>query len=149
MRFGKNWKLVEAHVGTRTGTQVRSHAQKFFIKLEKDCSQRAKALRAESQPAAQEEQSEQEDTCPLKGLVRKESQKDKDMNVKAMITSLAEESRLIEENLRGKQEGEDAEQLLERKNGFRKFEKFLNAYEGAGCLKGRRPRNEQFFNFIM
>ncbi len=33
-KFGKNWKKVEAYVGTRNGTQVRSHAQKYFLKTE-------------------------------------------------------------------------------------------------------------------
>jgi SHAQKYF class myb-like DNA-binding protein len=33
--FGKEWKRVQEHVGTRTSTQARSHAQKFFNKLEK------------------------------------------------------------------------------------------------------------------
>lgn len=28
--FGKNWKKVEDYVATRTSTQARSHAQKFF-----------------------------------------------------------------------------------------------------------------------
>lgn len=35
-KFGKNWKQVEEYVGTRTGAQVRSHAQKFFNKLERE-----------------------------------------------------------------------------------------------------------------
>ena len=33
MQNGKDWKIVEKEVQTRTGSQVRSHAQKFFIKL--------------------------------------------------------------------------------------------------------------------
>lgn len=33
--FGKNWNLIRKHVGTRTCPQTRSHAQKFFRKLEK------------------------------------------------------------------------------------------------------------------
>jgi len=33
--FGKEWKKVQEHVKTRTSTQARSHAQKFFYKLEK------------------------------------------------------------------------------------------------------------------
>lgn len=33
---GKNWKKVEEFVGTRSGAQIRSHAQKFFLKLEKE-----------------------------------------------------------------------------------------------------------------
>jgi len=31
-KFGKNWKKVQAYVQTRSGTQIRSHAQKYFIK---------------------------------------------------------------------------------------------------------------------
>jgi len=33
--FGKNWKKVEDYVATRTSTQARSHAQKFFGNIEK------------------------------------------------------------------------------------------------------------------
>lgn len=33
--FGKEWKHVQQHVGTRSSTQARSHAQKFFVKLQK------------------------------------------------------------------------------------------------------------------
>ena len=33
--FGKEWQKVQKHVSTRTSTQARSHAQKFFSKLEK------------------------------------------------------------------------------------------------------------------
>jgi SHAQKYF class myb-like DNA-binding protein len=33
--FGKNWKKVQQHVQSRTSTQARSHAQKFFVKLDR------------------------------------------------------------------------------------------------------------------
>ena len=33
--YGKEWRRVQQHVETRTSTQARSHAQKFFVKLEK------------------------------------------------------------------------------------------------------------------
>ena len=33
--YGKEWRNVQKHVGTRSSTQARSHAQKFFLKLEK------------------------------------------------------------------------------------------------------------------
>ena len=33
--YGKEWKKVQEFVGTRTSTQARSHAQKYFSKLEK------------------------------------------------------------------------------------------------------------------
>lgn len=32
--YGKNWKKVQEFVGTRSTTQVRSHAQKYLAKLE-------------------------------------------------------------------------------------------------------------------
>ena len=28
--YGKEWKKVENHIKTRSGAQIRSHAQKFF-----------------------------------------------------------------------------------------------------------------------
>lgn len=34
-RYGKNWKAIERVVGTRTATQARSHAQKYFLKADK------------------------------------------------------------------------------------------------------------------
>ena len=35
IKFGNNWKLVQKYIKTRSSTQARSHAQKFFIKLKK------------------------------------------------------------------------------------------------------------------
>ena len=34
--FGREWKKVESHIGTRSGAQIRSHAQKFFNRVEKE-----------------------------------------------------------------------------------------------------------------
>jgi SHAQKYF class myb-like DNA-binding protein len=33
--YGNDWKVVQRHIGTRTSTQARSHAQKFLIRLKK------------------------------------------------------------------------------------------------------------------
>lgn len=33
--YGNEWKMVQKHIQTRSSTQARSHAQKFFIKIRK------------------------------------------------------------------------------------------------------------------
>jgi SHAQKYF class myb-like DNA-binding protein len=35
LKYGNEWKQVQKHVGTRSSTQARSHAQKFFVKIKK------------------------------------------------------------------------------------------------------------------
>ena len=37
-KFGKDWKQVEQHIESRTGAQIRSHAQKFFNRIIKKYS---------------------------------------------------------------------------------------------------------------
>ena len=37
-QYGKQWKLIAAMIGTRTVVQVRTHAQKYFQKIERDGS---------------------------------------------------------------------------------------------------------------
>ncbi|GAA0145263.1 chromatin/chromatin-binding, or -regulatory protein [Lithospermum erythrorhizon] len=34
--YGRAWQKIEEHIGTKTAVQIRSHAQKFFTKLEKE-----------------------------------------------------------------------------------------------------------------
>lgn len=36
--YGRAWRRIEEHVGTKTAVQIRSHAQKFFSKLEREAS---------------------------------------------------------------------------------------------------------------
>ncbi|CAD8207600.1 unnamed protein product [Paramecium octaurelia] len=43
---GKNWKKVEDYVGTRSGAQIRSHAQKFFNRLEKEFHKQINGLKS-------------------------------------------------------------------------------------------------------
>jgi len=37
-KYGKDWKQVEQHIESRTGAQIRSHAQKFFNRIIKKYS---------------------------------------------------------------------------------------------------------------
>ncbi|CAD8107696.1 unnamed protein product [Paramecium sonneborni] len=43
---GKNWKKVEEYVNTRSGAQIRSHAQKFFNRLEKEFNKQFNGLKS-------------------------------------------------------------------------------------------------------
>ena len=40
--YGRAWRKIEAYIGTKSAVQIRSHAQKFFSKLQRE-SERANA----------------------------------------------------------------------------------------------------------
>ncbi|CAL6399451.1 unnamed protein product [Bathycoccus prasinos] len=40
---GRAWRKIEEHIGTKTAVQIRSHAQKFFAKLQKEHQKKLEA----------------------------------------------------------------------------------------------------------
>ena len=51
-RFKKDWRSIERHIGTRTCSQIRSHAQKYFMRLDKQQSHDGSSIVLESQQAS-------------------------------------------------------------------------------------------------
>ncbi len=47
-KYGKQWKTIAGMIGTRTVVQVRTHAQKYFQKMERKANGRPKAHSAAS-----------------------------------------------------------------------------------------------------
>ncbi|MFS7947755.1 putative transcription factor MYB-HB-like family [Helianthus anomalus] len=43
--YGRAWQRIEEHIGTKTAVQIRSHAQKFFTKLEKEAEAKGVPIR--------------------------------------------------------------------------------------------------------
>ena len=54
---GRAWRKIEEHIGTKSAVQIRSHAQKFFSKLQRE-TQRAKREGAETGAEGTETESE-------------------------------------------------------------------------------------------
>ena len=51
--YGRDWKKIESLVGSRTGPQIRSHAQKYFNKITKDkevCSSSGNTIKIRTSP---------------------------------------------------------------------------------------------------
>ncbi|KAL1214317.1 Protein REVEILLE 7 [Cardamine amara subsp. amara] len=42
--YGRGWRLIEEHIGSKTAVQIRSHAQKLFSKMAQEADNRSKAI---------------------------------------------------------------------------------------------------------
>ena len=53
-RYGNDWRLVQQHIGTRTGSQIRSHYQKYQKRIGQSTSQavplRMRTKRSDQKP---------------------------------------------------------------------------------------------------
>lgn len=68
---GKNWKKIAEVVGTRTVSQVRSHAQKYFLKLERQkMRQQRKSLLDLVRPQAHHKDRLVYENCLLRSYVQ-------------------------------------------------------------------------------
>lgn len=53
-KYGKNWKKIEGFLKTRDGAQIRSHAQKFFMRMTKEYKKIIKVNGGESKSSISE-----------------------------------------------------------------------------------------------
>lgn len=60
LTHGKNWKMVEQVVGTRTASQVRSHAQKFFNRLDREQLKMERKARGKANEDSEHEDPQEE-----------------------------------------------------------------------------------------
>jgi SHAQKYF class myb-like DNA-binding protein len=91
--FGRNWRKVEKFVGTRKGSQIRSHAQKYFLKLsqEGETASDASSSTCASEPVA----SEAPASAPIPSGVQAYIKHLEGMNVKAYMHGMQVMQRLL------------------------------------------------------
>lgn len=62
-KYGRAWRKIEEHIGTKTAVQIRSHAQKFFFQVAKRTS-RARFGERKRRPGGVARRLEQTARCP-------------------------------------------------------------------------------------
>lgn len=93
--FGKNWKQVEEHIGTRNGAQIRSHAQKFFNRLEREFNLKIEDLNLQSDRKKLEETLKKLSESPEGNFCSFKEDEIKDMKI---VSKLPKELSMIPEN---------------------------------------------------
>ena len=61
--FKKDWRSIERHIGTRTCSQIRSHAQKYFLRIERQSSIEGAVINSQNSQTNRSNQDD-EDDCP-------------------------------------------------------------------------------------